>query len=471
MKRYDKLFINGAWVQPHGQGYTTLTNPCSDEKFAEVCNGDADDVNRAVAAAKKAFVTWSQTSSDERADYIRKLQKGLEARKEELALVMSQSMGTPIKWSRIIQVNCVKAFAKFADRTKEMDVVKEVNNSIVVREAVGVCAFITPWNYPLYQLIGKVAPALATGCTIVHKPASITPLQDIIFAEVCEEIGLPPGVFNLITGRGGELGDVLVTHPDVDMVSFTGSTATGARIQRLAADTIKRVCLELGGKSAFVITDDAPLYDAVRFGVRDVMINSGQTCVCLSRMLVPRSRYEEACEIAKQVAEEMPIGLTSDENADIGPMSSAAQRDTVVKYINKGLEEGAVLVTGGSEKPQGFERGAYVKPTIFRDVNNKMTIAQEEIFGPVIVMIPYDTIDEAIDIANDSKYGLSSGVWAGDREQALKIARRIRAGQCYVNGGDFNYDAPLGGYKQSGNGREWGDFGIHEFYEIKSIQL
>ncbi|WP_018152229.1 aldehyde dehydrogenase family protein [Leeia oryzae] len=471
MKRYEKLFINGDWVEAHGKGFTTLVNPATEEAFAEVINADQDDLNRAVAAAKAAFTTWSQTTSDERAEYIRKLQKALEARKEELAVAMSQSMGCPIKWARIIQVNCVSAFAKFADRTKEMDVVKEVNNSLVVREPVGVCAFITPWNYPLYQLIGKVAPALAAGCTMVLKPASITPLQDIIFAECVKEIGLPAGVFNLITGKGGELGDALVTHPDVDMVSFTGSTNTGARIQRLAADTIKRVCLELGGKSPLIITEDAPLADAVRGGVRDVLINSGQTCVCQTRMLVPRSRYEEATVLAKKFVDEMPVGPTDSEETDIGPLSSMAQRETVLKYIQIGLDEGAKLVTGGLERPEGCEKGAYVKPTIFRDVNNKMTIAQEEIFGPVIAMIPYDTLEEAIEIANDSKYGLSSGVWAANKEEGLKIARRIRAGQCYVNGGDFNYDAPLGGYKQSGNGREWGDFGIHEFFEIKSIQL
>ncbi|MCB6183124.1 aldehyde dehydrogenase family protein [Leeia sp. TBRC 13508] len=471
MKRYEKLFINGQWVAAEGTGWTTLINPATEAPVAEVINASQADVDKAVKAARAAFSSWSQTSSAERAEYIRKLQKALEARKEELAIAISQTMGCPIKWARIIQVNCVAAFAKFADRAAEMDVEKQVNNSLVVREPVGVCAFITPWNYPLYQLIGKVAPALAAGCTMVLKPASITPLQDLIFAECVEEIGLPAGVFNLLTGKGGELGDALVTHPEVDMVSFTGSTGTGARIQRLAADSIKRVCLELGGKSPLIITEDAPLAEAVRSGVRDVMINSGQTCICQTRMLVPRSRYEEAVVLAKQYAEEMPVGAIDDENTDIGPLSSLAQRETVLKYIRAGLEEGAKLVTGGVERPEGFDKGAYVRPTIFRDVHNKMTIAQEEIFGPVIAMIPYDTIEEAIEIANDSKYGLSSGVWAANKEEGLKIARRIRAGQCYVNGGDFNYDAPLGGYKQSGNGREWGDFGIHEFYEIKSIQL
>ncbi|GAB3243693.1 aldehyde dehydrogenase family protein [Chitinimonas naiadis] len=471
MKRYDKLFINGEWVAPQGSGYTTVYNPATEEGFAETCNADLADLDRAFAAARAAFPAWSRTTAAERADYIRKLHAALERRKDELALAISQSMGCPLEIAKIIQVNCVKAFEKYADRAHEMEVEKQVNNSLVVREAVGVCAFITPWNYPLYQLIGKVAPALATGCTMVLKPSSVTPLQDIIFAEAVAEIGLPKGVFNLVTGKGGVLGDAMVTHPEVDMVSFTGSTATGRRIQKLAAETVKRVCLELGGKSPYIITEDAPLEKAVSFGVKDVMINSGQTCIALTRMLVPASKYEEAVRIAKQVAESLKVGDPMDKDTYVGPMSSMGQRETVLKFIQQGLDEGAKLVTGGVERPEGLTRGAYVKPTIFRDVHNKMTIAQEEIFGPVICMIPYDNIDEAIAIANDSIYGLSSGVWAGSREDGIRIARQIRAGGCYVNGGDFNYDAPLGGYKQSGNGREWGDFGIHEFYEIKSMQL
>ncbi|WP_269530875.1 aldehyde dehydrogenase family protein [Chitinimonas sp. BJYL2] len=471
MKRYDKLYINGQWVTPHGSGYTQIINPATEAAFAEVANADLDDVNAAFAAARAAFPAWSRTTAAERAEWIRKLHAALDKRKDELALAISQSMGCPLEIAKIIQVNCVKAFEKFADRAFEMEKEVRVNNSLVVREAAGVCAFITPWNYPLYQLIGKVAPALATGCTMVIKPSSVTPLQDLIFAEAVAEIGLPAGVFNLITGRGGVLGDAMVTHPEVDVVSFTGSTATGKRIQKLAADSIKRVCLELGGKSPFIITEDAPLEKAVTFGVKDVMINSGQTCIALSRMLVPASRYEEAVQIAKRVAEGLKVGDPMDKDTYMGPMSSMGQRDTVLSYIQKGLDEGAKLVTGGLDYPAGISKGAYVKPTIFRDVNNKMAIAQEEIFGPVICMIPYSDINEAIAIANDSIYGLSSGVWAGTQEAAIAIARQLRTGGCYVNGGDFNYDAPLGGYKQSGNGREWGDFGIHEFYEIKSMQL
>ncbi|MGQ5523073.1 aldehyde dehydrogenase family protein [Chitinimonas sp. PSY-7] len=471
MQRFDKLFINGEWVPPHGSGHTTVFNPATEGEVAQVCNADLDDVNAAFAAARAAFPIWSATSAAERADWIRKLHSALERRKDDLAMAITQSMGCPLEIAKIIQVNCVKALEKFAGRAYEMEVEKRINNSLVVREAVGVCAFITPWNYPLYQLIGKVAPALATGCTMVLKPSSVTPLQDIIFAEVVAEIGLPKGVFNLLTGKGGVLGDAMVTHPEADMVSFTGSTATGKRIQQLAADSIKRVCLELGGKSPFIITENAPLEQAVSFGVKDVMINTGQTCIALTRMLVPANKYEEATQIAKKVAESLKVGDPLAKDTYVGPMSSMSQRETVLKYIQKGLDEGAKLVTGGLERPKGLTHGAYVKPTIFRDVHNKMTIAQEEIFGPVICMIPYNTIEEAVSIANDSIYGLSSGVWAGTQEEAIRIARRIRAGGCYVNGGDFNYDAPLGGYKQSGNGREWGEFGIHEFYEIKSMQL
>ncbi|WP_374357781.1 aldehyde dehydrogenase family protein [Chitinimonas sp.] len=471
MQRYEKLFINGEWVAPHGSGFTSVVNPATEEVFAEVANADLDDVNAAFAAARAAFPAWSATRAAERADWITKLHAALDKRRDALALAISQSMGCPLEIAKIIQVNCVSAFKKFAERAFEMEVEKQVNNSLVVREPVGVCAFITPWNYPLYQLIGKVAPALATGCTMVLKPSSVTPLQDLIFAEAVAEIGLPKGVFNLVTGRGGVLGDAMVTHPEADMVSFTGSTATGRRIQRLAADSVKRVCLELGGKSAFIITEDAPLEQAVSFGVKDVMINSGQTCIALSRMLVPASRYEEAAAIAKQVAEGLKVGDPMAADTYVGPMSSMGQRDTVLGYIQKGLDEGAKLLTGGLDYPEGISRGAYVRPTIFRDVHNKMTIAQEEIFGPVICMIPYHTLDEAISIANDSVYGLSGGVWAATREEGIRIARQLRTGGVYVNGGDFNYDAPLGGYKQSGNGREWGDFGMHEFYEIKSMQL
>jgi aldehyde dehydrogenase (NAD+) len=328
---------------------------------------------------------------------------------------------------------------------------------------------INPWNYPLHQLIGKVAPALAAGCTIVAKPAAQTPLQDFIMAQIFEAVNLPAGVFNLVSGSGSDIGPLLSSHPDVDMVSFTGSTSAGIKVAQAAAPTVKRVCQELGGKSPYIITEDADLEAAVRYGVKDVMLNTGQTCNALTRMFVPRCRYEEAVKIAKKVAEENIVGDPNDTDVTMGPMASASQKQTVLNYIKTGIAEGARLVTGGIDIPSGLHGGAYVQPTIFADVTNEMVIAREEIFGPVLCMIVYDDIEEAIEMANDTVYGLSSGVYAKNKASALKIARRIRAGQCYIQGSYFNLEAPFGGFKQSGNGREWGDQAMREYIEIKAI--
>lgn len=471
IRRFDKLFINGDWIAPRGSDFSPVINPATDEVIAEICNATAEDVDKAFRAARQAFGTWSKTPSSERHDWIVKIHDALESRREDLENAISTSMGCPIEVTRQIQTSCIGAFRNFAARSAMLDETTEVDNVVVIREPVGVCVLITPWNYPLFQLLTKVGSALAAGCTVVIKESSVTPLQGLILAEIVDSIGLPKGVFNLLTGRGSVLGDLLVTHPAADMVSFTGSTLNGARIQELAARSIKRVCLELGGKSPFIITESADLEAAIRFGVEDVMINSGQTCVCLSRMLIPTSRYEEAVTIAKRIAERIRIGNPADETTDMGPMSSRSQRETVIAYINKGLEEGARLVTGGPDLPEGIDKGAFVRPTIFRDVHNRMTIAQEEIFGPVICTIPYDRIEDAIFMANDTPYGLSSAVWSGTVADAIDIARKIRAGACSINGGEFSYEAPLGGYKQSGNGRECGDFGMHEFIELKSLQL
>ncbi|NHV24861.1 aldehyde dehydrogenase family protein [Burkholderia sp. D-99] len=471
MRRFDKLFINGSWVYPHGNRFSPVIDPATEEVIAEICNATAEDVDEAFRAAKQAFGAWSQTTSRERHDWIVKIHDALQSRREELANIISASMGCPINITRQIQTSCIDAFRNFAARSAILDETTEVDNVLVIREPVGVCALITPWNYPLFQLLTKVGSALAAGCTVVVKESSVTPLQGLVLAEVIDSIGLPDGVFNLLTGKGSVLGDLMVTHPAADMVSFTGSTVTGARIQELSARSIKRVCLELGGKSPFIITESADLEAAIRFGVEDVMINSGQTCVCLSRMLIPRSRYEEAVVIAKTIAERIRIGNPADEATYMGPMSTRYQRGVVIDYIQKGLDEGARLVTGGPDLPEGVDKGAFVRPTIFRDVHNKMTIAQEEIFGPVLCMISYDRLEEAILMANDSPYGLASAVWSGTLEDAIGISRRIRAGACSINGGEFSYEAPLGGYKQSGNGRECGDFGMHEFIELKSLQL
>jgi aldehyde dehydrogenase (NAD+) len=392
-------------------------------------------------------------------------------REKDFAVSISDELGIPLHLSFEIQVEGpIAAMASFAERCKFMDAVKEVGNSLIVKEAVGVCAFINPWNYPLHQMVGKVAPALAAGCTMVVKAAGQTPSHAFILAEVMDKVGLPKGVFNLVHGSGKDIGESLASHPEVDMVSFTGSTQVGVRIAELAAPTVKRVTQELGGKSPYIITDDADLEEAVKYGVIDVMINTGQTCTALTRMLVHEKVYEKAIEIAKRVTEELVVGDPTSNESFVGPMSSKAQQQTVLNFIKKGIEEGARLVTGGLDMPAGITKGAYVKPTVFADVTNDMVIGREEIFGPVLCIMKYKTEDEAIRIANDTIYGLSSAVYAGDKKHALTIAKKMRAGMCFINGGGYNYQAPFGGYKQSGNGREWGDEALHEFIEIKAIQ-
>jgi aldehyde dehydrogenase (NAD+) len=470
MKVYDKVYINGEWIVPNGKGAQQVINPFTEEAAFSVPKCDTSDVDRAVAAAKEAFKTWSQTSAQQRSDLINAIVAKMEERKQELCESAHLTMGCPLHLSGVIHVDGpIHGMGTFAKRAFLMEEEEEINNSLVVKEAIGVCAFINPWNYPLHQLVGKLAPALAAGCTVVAKPAGQTPVQDLIMAEILDEVGVPAGVFNVITGSGSVIGPALSAHPDVDMVSFTGSNQAGIQIAQEAAPTIKRVTQELGGKSPFIITEDANLEEAIKYGIQDVMINTGQTCTALSRMLVPESIYEEAVATANAIVNYFPVGDT--EECMIGPMSSASQKATVLQYIDKGLQEGATLVCGGTDMPEGVEKGFYVKPTVFANVNNQMTIAREEIFGPVLCMIPYKDIEEAIEIANDTPYGLSSGVFAKDREAGLKVARRLRAGICFVNGGEFNYEAPFGGFKQSGNGREFGDEGLAEFVEVKAIQF
>jgi len=471
MREYSRLFINGRWQQPVGQGMAEVIDPASEAVAGKVPLGNEEDVNRAVDAARRAFADWSRTSSSVRAGFIRDLVEQLKARADEMASVITAELGMPVQWCRSVQVDGpIAGLEQYIELAGLMDEVREVGNSRVYREAVGVCAFINPWNYPLHQLIGKLAPALAAGCTVVVKPSQETPLHAFLLAEMIEAIGLPAGVFNLVSGPGSKVGEALARHPQVDMVSFTGSTGAGVRVSQAAAPSVKRVCLELGGKSPLLITADADLEAAVRYGVQDVMINSGQTCTALTRMLLPASRYAEALEIAVDEARGLVMGDPQDPRSFLGPMCSAGQRRTVQEYIRVGLEEGARLLCGAETAP-GFERGFYVPPTIFADVNNRMRIAQEEIFGPVLCLIPYADEAEGIALANDSPFGLSSAVWAGSRDEALQLARQMRAGQCFVNGGAFNYQAPFGGYKQSGNGREWGEEGLGEFVETKAIQL
>ena len=472
MHSYEQFYINGQWVEPEGTGLIEVINPTTEEPCGSVPSGDAKDVDKAVAAAKSAFKSWSQTSAAERSGYIAKLTALLDERKEALAGVISEELGMPVGWSVAVQIGLpTGVMASYIELPAEMEKEEEVNNSLVIREAIGVCGFITPWNYPLHQIVGKVAPALAAGCTMVLKPSSETPLNAFLFAELIHEAGLPAGVFNLVTGPGRVVGEALATHADVDMLSITGSTEAGIRVAELAAPTVKRVTQELGGKSASVVLEDADIEAAVGAAVVGLCMNTGQTCAALTRLILPRSKQAQAIEVAKAAAATVVVGGAFDEGAYMGPMVSKQQQATVRKYIQAGIDEGATLITGGVDMPEGQSQGYFVQPTVFADVTNDMTIAQEEIFGPVLAMIPYDTEEEAIDIANDSIFGLSGAVWGADVEKAKGVARQMRTGQVTINGGDFNLTAPFGGYKQSGNGRELGAEGLHEFVEIKSIQL
>ncbi|WP_299666234.1 aldehyde dehydrogenase family protein [uncultured Psychromonas sp.] len=470
MKTYNKFYINGQWLSPVNEQFREVVNPATNQICARTVMASKKEVNLAVAAAKAAFPQWSQTSAQYRSDLINSIADEMQQRSEELSEVITMTMGCPLNLSLEIQVQgAIDAFRSYAQHAFLMEEIDEKNGIIISKEAAGVCALISPWNYPLSQLVGKIAPALAAGCTMVVKPAEQTPLQDFIMAEIFAKVGLPAGVFNLIPGVGTEIGPIMCSHADVDMISFTGSTRAGIKVSESASPSVKRVCLELGGKSPLIITEDADFSAAVRYGVEDVMINTGQTCNALTRMLVPQSRYKEAVLIAKAVAEENVVGDPLDNNVSMGPMSSMGQRDTVLNYIQQGINEGARLVTGGIELPETITTGAYVRPTIFADVDNNMSIAREEIFGPVLCLIPYQDINQAIDIANDTVFGLSSAVYAADTASALNIARRIRSGQCYIQGAYFNTNAPFGGYKQSGNGREWGEEGLMEYVEIKTV--
>jgi acyl-CoA reductase-like NAD-dependent aldehyde dehydrogenase len=470
--RTDSLYIDGTWVPSSGTETIEVINPATEEVAGVIPAGTPEDVDRAVAAARAAFDSWAATSVDERIKYLVRIQEGLAARLDEVAQTIVIEMGAPLGFATQVQAGLPLAvLGSIAALLPTFPFEEELGNSLVVREPIGVVAAITPWNYPLHQVVAKLAPALGAGCTIVLKPSELAPLSAYVLAEIIDDSGLPPGVFNLVTGTGPVVGEALAAHPDVDMVSFTGSTRAGRRVSELASGTIKRVALELGGKSANVVLPDADLEKAVKVGLANCFINGGQTCTAQTRMLVDRARYDEALELARRGAEAYTVGSPLDETTRIGPLVSAAQRDRVRGYIEKGVAEGARLVTGGVEPPDGLERGYYVRPTIFADVDPSMTIAREEIFGPVLSVIPYADEDEALRIANDTTYGLAGAVWAGDRDHALAFARRMRTGMVDVNGGRFNPLSPFGGYKQSGNGRELGRFGLEEFLEVKSLQL
>ena len=469
----DRFFIGGAWVAPAARESIDVHNAGNGEVMGRVPAGTAKDVDAAVRAAREAFAAWSETPVTERAAFLDKISAGLKARADELARTIAQEVGMPLKMASRIQVGLpIANFANYAKLVRDFSFENRVGNSVVVREPVGVVAAITPWNYPLHQITLKVAPALAAGCTVVLKPSEVAPFNAFVLAEVVESCGLPKGVFNLVTGDGQTAGEALVRHAGVDMISFTGSTRAGKRISELAAQDVKRVALELGGKSASIILDDADFATAVKSTVNGCYLNSGQTCTALTRMLVPQSRYDEAAKIASEVAKGFTVGDPLAETTKLGPLSSKAQLERVRNYIKKGVEEGAELVAGGPDTPEGVPAGGYyVKPTVFGRVRNNMTIAQEEIFGPVLSIIPYRDEEEAVRIANDTIYGLAGAVWSKDDARAQRVARRIRAGQVDVNGGAFNMNAPFGGFKQSGHGREAGVYGLEEFLEYKSLQL
>jgi betaine-aldehyde dehydrogenase len=469
----DRFFIGGQWVAPSGKESIDVHNAGTGEVMGRVPAGTEKDIGAAVAAARNAFSSWSETPAAKRAEYLEKISSNLKARADELARTIAQEVGMPLKMAGRIQAGLpIANFANYAKLVREFAFEGKVGNSLVVREPVGVVGAITPWNYPLHQIALKVAPALAAGCTVVLKPSEVAPFNAFILADAAEAAGLPPGVLNVVTGFGPVAGEALVKHPGVDMISFTGSTRAGKRISELAAQSVKRVALELGGKSASVILDDADLAAAVKGTVNGCYLNSGQTCTALTRMLVPQAKYEEAANIAAEVAKGFTVGDPLAEATRLGPLTSKAQLERVRSYIKKGLDEGAELVAGGLEPPEGVPAGGYyVRPTVFGKVRNDMTIAQEEIFGPVLSIIPYRDEEEAVRLANDTVYGLAGAVWSKDEARAQRVARRIRAGQVDVNGGAFNMNAPFGGFKQSGHGREAGVYGLEEFLEYKSLQL
>ena len=470
MKDYRKFYIDGKWVDPAERHDFTVINPATEEPITTISFGSAADVDRAVAAAKRALESYSETSPVERLALLRRIIEVYKSKMEEMAATISQEIGAPISLARKAQTPAGLGHLMEMEKVLEHFKFEELKGSSLLRkEPIGVCGLITPWNWPMNQVVAKVAPALAAGCTMVLKPSEFAPLSSYLFAQILHEANVPAGVFNLVSGDGPTVGAAISTHPDVAMVSFTGSTRAGVAVAVAAAATVKRVTQELGGKSANIILDDADLEKAVKQGVQECFRNTGQSCNAPTRMLITRAKMAEAVELARQAAESTKVGDPAAEDTGVGPLATQAQFDKVQRLIQKGIEEGAKLVAGGPGRPAGFTKGYFVKPTVFADVHNEMTIAREEIFGPVLCMIPYEDDDDAIRIANDSLYGLSGFVTGRNLERAHRIAKRIRAGNVHINGARVDFSGCFGGYKQSGNGREWGEAGLEEFLELKTI--
>jgi aldehyde dehydrogenase (NAD+) len=464
------FYIDGAWVAPARPATRDVINPATEQPIGKISMGSAEDVDRAVKAARKAFEGYSRTSREERIALLENIIRVFKSRQEELATTIATEVGAPMWLSKAAQAAAgIGHFAQALAVLKTYEFEEARGRTMIVREPIGVVGMITPWNWPINQIACKVAPALAAGCTIVLKPTEIAPLNAITFTEILHEAGVPAGVFNLVNGDGPTVGAAIASHPGIDMVSFTGSTRAGIQVAINAAPTVKRVTQELGGKSANIILDDADFQTAVAGGVNGCFVNSGQSCNAPTRMLVPASRQAEAAAIAKAAAEKMKVGDPFGDGIKLGPVVSAVQFNKIQGLIQKGIDEGAELVAGGVGRPDGLASGFYVKPTVFANVRNDMAIAREEIFGPVLAIIPYDTEEDAVAIANDTPYGLSGYVSSGDLDHARRVASRLRTGNVHINGAQASFDAPFGGYKQSGNGREWGVDGFEEFLETKAV--
>ena len=465
-----KFYIDGAWVDPLVPATLDVINPATEEPIAKISMGTAKDVDRAVKAARKAFASFSQTSKEERIALLERILEAYKARYDDVAKAISSEMGAPITLATRAQAAIgVAHLTQMIAVLKDYEFEQLQGRTLIAREAIGVCGFITPWNWPINQIVCKVAPAIAAGCTMVLKPSEIAPLNAILFAEICDAAGVPKGVFNLINGDGPSVGQAIASHPEVDCVSFTGSTRAGIAVAKAAADTVKRVHQELGGKSANIILRDADLEKAVRAGVQHCFNNSGQSCNAPTRMFVPRELQSQAVAVAKTTAEGLKVGDPTAKDTVLGPVVSEVQFNKIQGLIQAGIDEGATLVTGGTGRPESLNRGYYVRPTVFADVKPDMRVSREEIFGPVISILPYESEEQVVELANDTVYGLAGYVQSGDLGHARKIASQLRAGQVNLNGAPGDMSAPFGGYKQSGNGREWGKYGFEEFLEIKAV--